>query len=80
MFTKLEVGTTLSAAGSAMMKGKRISTNDAVVQRADLRALTLIANHGPFPWQVDGDYLGEVERLEIRFVPDSLKVVVPNKS
>jgi diacylglycerol kinase family enzyme len=80
MFTKLEVATTLSAAGSAMVKGKRISTNDAVVQRADLRALTLIANHGPFPWQVDGDYLGEVERIEIRFVPDSLKVVVPNKS
>ena len=76
-FTKLEVATTLSAAGSAMVRGKRISKNDAVVQRADLDALTFVAHHGPFPWQVDGDYLGEVERLEVRYVPDALNVVVP---
>lgn len=80
MFSKLEVVSTLSAAGSAMVKGKRIADNDAVVQRADLHALTLVANHGPFPWQVDGDYLGEVERIEVRYVPDSLKLVVPVKS
>jgi diacylglycerol kinase family enzyme len=76
-FTKLEVATTLSAAGSAMVRGKRISKNDAVVQRADLDALTFVAHHGPFPWQVDGDYLGEVERLAVRYVPDALNVVVP---
>jgi diacylglycerol kinase family enzyme len=76
-FTKLEVATTLSAAGSAMVRGKRISKNDAIVQRADLDALTFVAHHGPFPWQVDGDYLGEVERLEVRYVPDALNVVVP---
>jgi diacylglycerol kinase family enzyme len=60
-----------------MVRGKRISKNDAVVQRADLDALTFVAHHGPFPWQVDGDYLGEVERLEVRYVPDALNVVVP---
>jgi diacylglycerol kinase family enzyme len=76
-FTKLEVATTLSAAGSAMVRGKRLSKNDAVVQRADLDALTFVAHHGPFPWQVDGDYLGEVERLEVRYVPEALNVVVP---
>lgn len=80
MFSKLEVSSTLSAAGSAMVKGKRIADNDAVVQRSDLHALTLVANHGPFPWQVDGDYLGEVERIEVRYVPDSLKLVVPVKT
>jgi diacylglycerol kinase family enzyme len=77
LFTKLEVATTLSAAGSAMVRGKRLARNEAVVQRADLDALTFVATHGPFPWQVDGDYLGEVERLEIRYVPDALSVVVP---
>lgn len=77
LFTKLEVGTTLSAAGSAMVSGKRLAKNDAVVQRADLEALTFVARHGPFPWQVDGDYLGEVERLEVRYVPDALRLVVP---
>ena len=80
MFTRLDVGPTLSAAGSAMVKGKRIAKNDALVQRADLDALTFVANHGPFPWQVDGDYLGEVERIEIRYVPDSLRLVVPLKT
>ena len=79
MFTKLEVGSTLSAAGSAMVRGKRLSKNAAVLQRADLDALTFVAHHGPFPWQVDGDYLGEVERVEVRYVPDALNVVVPLK-
>ncbi len=77
MFRRLEVGTTLSAASSAMARGKRIATNDAVVQLADLEALTFVANRGPFPWQVDGDYLGEVERIEVRYVPEGLQLVVP---
>jgi len=77
MFRRLEVGTTLSAASSAMARGKRIATNDAVVQLADLEALTFVANRGPFPWQVDGDYLGEVERIEVRYVPEALQLVVP---
>ena len=77
MFTRMEVGPTLSAAGSAMVRGKRLARNDAVVQRADLDALTFEAHHGPFPWQVDGEYLGEVERVEVRYVADALNVVVP---
>jgi diacylglycerol kinase family enzyme len=77
MFNRLEVGPTLSAAGSAMVRGKRIASNDALVQLSDLDSLTFVANHGPFPWQVDGDYLGEVERIEVRYVPDALRLVVP---
>lgn len=77
MFTRLEAGKTLAAAGSAMLRGTRLAKNDAVLQRADLGALTIVALHGPFPWQVDGDYLGEVERLEIRYVPDALVLVMP---
>jgi diacylglycerol kinase family enzyme len=77
MFTRLEAGSTLAAAGSAMLRGTRLAKNDAVLQRADLAALTIVALHGPFPWQVDGDYLGEVERLEIRYVPDALVLVMP---
>jgi diacylglycerol kinase family enzyme len=77
MFTRLEATSTLAAAGSAMARGKRIATNDAVVQRADLMGLTVTALHGPFPWQVDGDYLGEVERLEISYIPDALTLVMP---
>lgn len=77
MFTRLEVAPTLFAAGSAMARGKHLRKSDALVQRADLQALTFEAHHGPFPWQVDGDYLGEVERVEVRYVPDALNIVVP---
>lgn len=77
MFTRLDIGPTISAVGAALTGGKRLAKNDAVVQRADLEALTFVAYQGPFPWQVDGDYLGEVERLEVRYVPDCLTLVVP---
>jgi diacylglycerol kinase family enzyme len=77
MLTRLEVGSTLAVAGSALVTGKRLAKSEAVVQLADVEALTFVAHHGPFPWQVDGDYLGEVERLEVRYVPDALKLVTP---
>jgi len=77
MFTRLEIAPTIFAIGSALAGGKRLAKNDAVLQRADLEALTFVAYQGPFPWQVDGDYLGEVERLEVRYVPDCLTLVVP---
>jgi len=31
----------------------------------------------PFPYQLDGDYLGEAERLEFRHVPDAVTLVWP---
>lgn len=31
----------------------------------------------PLPWQVDGDYLGEVESIEIRHHPAALRLLVP---
>jgi hypothetical protein len=30
-----------------------------------------------FPYQLDGDYLGQVESLELCYVPDLLSLVVP---
>ena len=37
----------------------------------------VVTGYGPFPYQVDGDYLGEVERLEFRYEPDVLRLVLP---
>ena len=67
----------LPAAMSAMARGRRIEHDENIVQLDDLRELTLVANGAPFPWQVDGDYLGEVARLEIRYEPDVLTLLVP---
>jgi hypothetical protein len=36
-----------------------------------------VEGYGPFPYQVDGDYLGEVEHLDIRHEPDVLRLVIP---
>ena len=33
--------------------------------------------HGPFPDQVDGDFLGETEHLELHHEPDVLDLLVP---
>ena len=33
--------------------------------------------YGPFPYQVDGDYLGETEHLEFRHEPEILRLVMP---
>ena len=77
MFRRLEMNTLLPAALSAMTRGRSIERLADVEQRADLDTLTLIANHEPFPWQVDGDYLGETERVDIGYEPDALTVVMP---
>lgn len=77
LFPRLDVGPTLVLVVSAIRKGKRIARSRRVVQQADLPALTFVARRGPFPWQVDGDYLGEVERLEVRYEPDAISLVVP---
>lgn len=38
----------------------------------------LVIDHSsPFPYQVDGDYLGESSRLHIEHVPDAVKLLFP---
>jgi diacylglycerol kinase family enzyme len=39
----------------------------------------VVTGYGPVPYQVDGDYLGTAERLELASVPDALRLVVPQK-
>ena len=40
-----------------------------------------VAEHAtPFPYQVDGDALGETSRLEFVHVPDAVKLVFPTAS
>ena len=36
-----------------------------------------VTGHGTFPYQVDGDYLGEAATLDFRYVPDALALVTP---
>lgn len=45
----------------------------------DLDALTVIG-HGPLPYQVDGEYLGEAQSFELRCQPSALRLVLPRPS
>jgi len=69
-------GAILSLAASALGSGRRLRHHRAVDYRADVREVT-VTGYGPFPYQVDGDYLGEAERLRFRWEPDVLTVIVP---
>ena len=66
----------LSVVASALGSGDHLRRARSVDHRSDVESLTIDA-YGPVPHQVDGDYLGDVERLEITFTPDALTLVLP---
>ena len=66
------VGSALSALGS----GSRLRRERKVDRRAELDEV-VITGHGPVPYQVDGDYLGDIDSLVLRHEPDCLDLVMP---
>jgi diacylglycerol kinase family enzyme len=64
------------AAAAAVGRVTYLTTSPEIVQRTHVTAVEVTAD-APFPWQVDGDYLGEVERLSITYEPDCLSLIVP---
>lgn len=75
-FRTLAIGTILPALASALRGGRYLARHPAIVQRAGLEQLT-VRGHRPVPYQADGDYLGEAERLQFRHEPEALTIVVP---
>lgn len=65
----------MSLALSALGRGEYIRRARHVDYRTDLTGFT-VRGHGPFPYQVDGDYLGETERLELHHAPEVLSLVM----
>lgn len=76
LFRSLELSVLLTGATSALRGGHLLSRHPKVALRSDLRSLT-VTGYGPFPWQVDGDHLGDIERLAITWEPDTLTIVEP---
>jgi len=66
----------LSLMSSALGSGARLRSSKWVDYRPDISALT-VKGFGPFPYQVDGDHLGDIARLELRHVPDIMDLVMP---
>ncbi len=76
VFRDLKPGTIARAARSALGSGRRLSQDPKLVRRTELGSLEVVG-HGPFPYQVDGDYLGDVDGLELSHRPSALDVVAP---
>jgi diacylglycerol kinase family enzyme len=68
----------LRAVGSALA-GSDIRRQRSLDVRTDLDSLVVESARPdlPFPYQVDGDFLGERTRLELRHVPAALRLVLP---
>ena len=68
----------LRTAGAALA-GSDIRRHRQVDVRTDLDALDVTSDR-PFPYQVDGDFLGEIGSLSFRHQPDALRLVLPMES
>ena len=72
----MRIDTILRVAGAAVAGGGRVGRIGVVDERRDVSSLE-VTGFGPFPYQVDGDHLGQVERLVVRHEPDVLDMVLP---
>lgn len=75
----LKVGPIARMLTRAFNANKGLESNRHLDYRTDLTEFSLEA-HRPFPYQVDGDYLGEVSSLQFRHEPEALKLVMPDLS
>jgi diacylglycerol kinase family enzyme len=75
-FQSMDALTLLGGAASAMLSGRFLGRRPGVAHRTMLSDLEVTATR-PFPWQVDGDFVGMTTRLEISHEPDALDLVVP---
>lgn len=66
---------TLRALGSAA-RGKGLPTSSKVLLETQQRLLVVTSESG-VPYQADGDDLGDARRLELRWLPNALDLVVP---
>lgn len=73
---KLKVRTLLMLFGSALGRGEILRRSPDVDYHSDLAAVTF-RGHEPFPHQVDGDYLGLADRLEVSHGQATIRLVVP---
>ena len=79
--TRFRLGDVAGTFGSTVGGARRLARAPTVVQRADLASLRLTAIGAGagerFPWQVDGDYLGDIDDLDVVYVPDAISLVLP---
>ncbi len=75
----LGAATVLGLAAAALRGNEGLQTSRKVSVVDDVVAAVVRPREG-VPYQVDGDYLGEAGRLEFRWEPETLRLVVPIKA
>lgn len=75
-FKTLKVGAILHALGGAL-RGGGMTTSETVDVQTDLSCLS-ITSPRPFPFQLDGDYLGETLELRFEHRPNAVNLVHPS--
>ena len=58
------------------LRGGGVEPTDDLDEQIDLDHV-VVEHERPFPYQLDGDYLGETTRLEFHHVPDAVRLVFP---
>jgi len=76
-FRTLRVLPILRGLGAAL-QGGGVATSEHLIEWRDVGEMS-VEHEQPFPYQVDGDYLGDVNRLEFRHVPDAVQLVFPGR-
>ncbi len=72
----LAMAPVLAMLGSALLGRSRVTHHPLVDYRADIVEVR-VDGYGPFPYQVDGDHLGDATSLRFRHEPDILDLVLP---
>ncbi len=73
----LSLGRLLPVVGAALGFGRTAVAECRAVDHRSRLAEVRLACHRPLPYQVDGDYLGEVSEVTLLHVPAALDLVVP---
>lgn len=80
-FRSMKVSAILGGLGTAL-RGGGVQPSDTLDVRTDLTSLSIShrvgAAHEGFPYQLDGDYLGETRHLEFSHVPEAVRLVRPH--
>ncbi len=72
----VKLATLRRAMSCVLGDGHDLGRQPGVTVRTDVEAVTVTGNE-PFPYQVDGEYLGRVGTLEVGYEPDCLEIVMP---
>ncbi len=75
-FCRLDFVTIVGSGLSAMRKGKFLARRRGIEHRRDVHRM-IVRSGAPFPYQVDGDDVGDTQQLDIGYEPDALTIVVP---